>query len=232
MSAPLPPDHRQETDDSPQEPTRSGPAVSRRAFLGFCTLTATAAGALYWSRRGGPAEFAEQVRKLDDWWRARTTPSSAPPPSAHAIPNTKEVREFEAFLSAHPLRHLSPHEIIRPHFKKRGGTLCGLPPRELWPRIVSTLRAADELRHRLGVPLHLVVSAYRSPQYNAKCPGASRRSQHLQNRALDLVFDCPSEDAFAMARTLREEGFFKGGLGRYESFIHLDTRGRNATWGV
>ena len=98
--------------------------------------------------------------------------------------------------------------------------------------MTPTTRFADKLRERLGVPLKFVVSAYRSPQYNAKCPGASSRSQHLYNRALDLVYDCPSEDAFAMAKTLREEGFFKGGLGLYESFIHLDTRGRNATWGV
>jgi hypothetical protein len=198
--------------------------------MGLCALAATAAGGLYWSRRGGPADFADQLRKLDQWWRGRN--SSPEPPAAHAIPDTKEVREYESFLAAHPLRHLTPREIIRPHFKTRGGTLCGLPPKELWPDLVSTLEVADELRHRLGVPLRVVVSAYRSPEYNAKCPGASRYSQHLYNRALDLVFDCSPEAAFAMADRMREEGTFTGGLGLYETFIHIDTRGRNATWGV
>lgn len=232
MSSPLPPDHDSSPDDNQLELGTPGLPVSRRAFLGFCTLAATAAGACYWSRRGGPADFAEQVRKLDDWWQRRNGPPPSPPPSAHAIPNTKEVRDYRAFLASHPLRHLSPREVIRPHFKKRGDTLCGLPPQELWPDLLPTLQAADELRHRLGVPLRLVISAYRSPQYNAKCPGASRSSQHLRNRALDLVFDCPPEEAFAMADQMRREQVFTGGLGLYDRFIHLDTRGRNATWGV
>jgi len=35
----------------------------------------------------------------------------------------------------------------------------------------------------------------------------------------------------AEAKKMREEGLFRGGLGLYKTFIHLDTRGRNATWG-
>ena len=208
-------------------------ALSRRGFLGLCTLFATATGAVYWSRKGGPADLAEQVRKLDAWWQARQSKPDRPPSSApDPIPNTAEVREYQAFLAAHPLRHLTPREIIRPHFKQRGKVLCGLPPRELWHNLLPTLRVADELRARLEVPLRIVVSAYRSPQYNAKCPGASPYSQHLQNRALDLIFDCGPDKAFAMAEQLRAEGKFTGGLGLYNSFIHIDTRGRNATWGV
>ena len=193
-------------------------------------MAAAAAGAVYWSRHGGPPDFAEQVRKLDEWWQWRFESGASPTP-AHPIPDTAEVRDFEAYLAAHPQRYLRPDEIIRPHFKKRGDTLCGLPPREIWPRLVPTLRVADELRHRLEVPLRRVVSAYRSPSYNAKCPGASRYSQHLQNRALDLVFDCPAVEAFAMAEKMRQEGVFTGGLGLYKNFVHIDTRGRNATWG-
>lgn len=232
MSPPPPSDEQPEVDDHQQELTTPGPPISRRAFMGLCTLAATAAGAVYWTRRGGPADFADQLRKLDEWWRNRSPAPSPEPPAAHAIPNTEEVREYRSFLAAHPLRHLSPREVLRPHFKTRDGIVCGLPPKELWPDLLPTLRAADELRQRLGVPLRVVISAYRSPQYNAKCPGAARYSQHLYNRALDLVFDCPPEEAFAMADQMRREGVFEGGLGLYKSFIHLDTRSRNATWGV
>lgn len=215
----------------PEFPPEPGWKLSRRTFLKLGATAAAVTGAAYWSQHGGPKDLGRRIGRLDDWWHSLRQGHSRLP-AAHPIPDTREVREYTAHLVAHPLRHLRPDEIIRPHFKKRGEVLCGLPPRALWDNLLPTLRVADELRERLDLPLQLIISAYRSPQYNAKCPGASTRSQHLHNRALDLVFDCPAEDAFAMAKTLREEGLFTGGLGLYESFIHIDTRGRNATWGV
>lgn len=218
-------------DSSEPDPPLPGPPLSRRKFLGLCSLFGLGTSAWYLHQKGLPIDLADQLAKLDSWWQSRqnTSPSG---PEHHAIPNTAEVREYEAFLAAHPLRYLSPHEIIRPHFKKRGDVICGLPPRELWNNLLPTLRVADELRARLHSPLRIVVSAYRSPQYNAKCPGASKHSQHLQNHALDLIFDCGPEEAFAMAQQLRNEHKFTGGLGLYDSFIHIDTRPRNATWGL
>jgi hypothetical protein len=194
----------------PDESLRRHP--TRRVILGLGTLAAAAGVARLWPHRE----------------HLPPPPSGTPPPP----PLPAETFAYRDFLADHPLRHLSPEEIIRPHLKTRSGIPCGLPPREHWTRLLPTLHAADELRERLGVPLQLIVSAYRSPAYNAKCPGAVRWSQHTRNRALDLVFDCPAEEAFAAALTLREEGFFTGGLGLYQSFLHLDTRSRNATWGA
>lgn len=196
----------------PEEPNQAN--WTRRSLLTFGAFAATAGAIRYWPKSGG-AEHPESL----------TGGNTRPPLPA-------ETKDYRDFLAAHPLRHLSPREIIQPHLKTRSGTPCGIPPREYWTRILPSLRAADELRERLGVPLKLIISAYRSPEYNAKCPGAARWSQHTQNRALDLVFDCPSETAFETALTLRDEGFFTGGLGLYRSFIHLDTRSRNATWGA
>jgi hypothetical protein len=29
---------------------------------------------------------------------------------------------------------------------------------------------------------------------------------------------------------MRREGIFKGGLGKYKTFVHVDVRGKNADW--
>ena len=48
--------------------------------------------------------------------------------------------------------------------------------------------------------------------------------------ALDIVYYCSPRKAYQMALQLRREGFFRGGIGLYSTFIHLDTRGYAATW--
>ncbi len=144
------------------------------------------------------------------------------------LPGEPEYREF---LAALPLRYITVDEIIRPHRNIRNGVANTLPPRYLWSNLPKTLAVADEIRHRLGAPLDIINSAYRSPAYNAQCPGAAKRSHHLRNRALDLMFRCPSQEAVRVAKELRSEGFFRGGIGLYPSFIHVDTRARNADWG-
>lgn len=194
----------------PEEPRTA--KLTRRSLLALGVVAGATALSRYWR----PA--------LSHLAGAGSTP--APPL------NFAEAQDYRDFLAIHPLRYLSPSEILRPHHKCRSGIPCGIPPREYWSNLLPTLEAADELRARLGVPLLEVTSAYRSPAYNAKCPGAVPGSQHTYNRALDLVYDCPPEEAFAAALALRAEGFFTGGLGLYEGFIHLDTRGTDATWGV
>lgn len=139
-------------------------------------------------------------------------------------------RDYETFLTALHLRHITPMEVIRPHFKMRGTVANCLPPREIWPNIATTLRVADEVRHQLGARLDAIVSAYRCPAYNAACPGAARSSFHMQNFALDLVYDCPPAQVVKAAEALRLKGFFKGGIGRYAGFTHIDARGTNADW--
>ncbi|BDS05527.1 hypothetical protein NT6N_05670 [Oceaniferula spumae] len=148
------------------------------------------------------------------------------------LPDLPQVKTYSNYLAQQNLPYLSPEEIIQPHFKYRSGVCSGVPPKRLWRNMLHTSKVANEIRERLGIRLETVASAYRSPEYNALCPGAAKYSQHTQNRALDLMYACPPKYAFDMACKLRDEGFFKGGVGLYNSFIHIDTRGRNATWGV
>jgi uncharacterized protein YcbK (DUF882 family) len=54
----------------------------------------------------------------------------------------------------------------------------------------------------------------------------------MRNVALDLQFDSRPSKVAKVARALREEGRFRGGIGLYPDFVHVDTRGTNATWQV
>ena len=138
--------------------------------------------------------------------------------------------EYAEFIASLDLRHLTPTEIITPHRGIYSGVANELPPKNLWKKLAPTLKVADEIRERLGVPLLRITSAYRRPEYNRQIPGAASRSYHVRNQALDLVFGCSSRDASYMAQKLRNERFYRGGLGIYPAFIHIDTRGYNASW--
>lgn len=162
------------------------------------------------------------------------TPPPPPSPAEQLVLDTPEPPEppqpeYALFLAHFRFRHIQPVEIIRPHLRARNGVANTLPPRELWRNMPASLFVADEIRHRLGRPLNFITSAYRNPAYNRQCGGASR-SWHTQNCALDLVYEGGSRAAYEIALELREEGFFQGGIGLYDTFIHIDTRGKNASW--
>jgi uncharacterized protein YcbK (DUF882 family) len=140
----------------------------------------------------------------------------------------KQREEFAAYLRTMlpELRHFTADEVL---------TKCdrignNVPPKALWPNILPTLKVVIELRQHLGRPIR-VHSTYRSPIYNAKIGGASR-SQHLEFRAMDI--SCPGVSPAHVAEMLRQmrmNGRFKGGIGEYKTFVHVDTRGKNVNWG-
>lgn len=169
-------------------------------------------------------------RRLEAFLKPQKSQKRTSPAKKHSppepIPNESEYREF---LSTLNLRYFSEEEIIRPHRNYRNGVRNNIPPKSLWNEIIPTLRLADRLRADLGVRV-TILSVYRSPDYNTAIGGASR-SQHMRNIAIDLKFACDSDLAFEAARKLREDGEFSGGVGWYPSFIHVDTRGYDATWG-
>ena len=162
-------------------------------------------------------------------WRGITRSSYQGPDYQRSGEELPAIKEYRAFLDGLNLRYFSSAEIVHPHRNFRNGVQNNIPPKRMWPEIVQTLRVADEIRERLGVRVRLL-SGYRSPDYNRAINGASR-SQHMRNRALDLKFDCSADESFAMAEKLRKEGVFLGGIGWYPNFIHIDTRGYEATWG-
>lgn len=120
-------------------------------------------------------------------------------------------------------RHNDPHS---PAFGKNR-----LPPADLWPRMMRTAQILDAFRLRIGAPVR-ITNAYRSAEYN-KAIGGAKASQHVNFNALDFVVEGGSTPA-QWVRALRgmrdDEGMFKGGVGLYPGFAHLDTRGVNADW--
>jgi uncharacterized protein YcbK (DUF882 family) len=78
----------------------------------------------------------------------------------------------------------------------------------------------------------VLTSVYRSPAYNATLPGAATSSQHMQFRAADVKvpgFGNPQQWA-AIFKRYRDEKMFEGGVGLYNTFVHVDTRGINKNW--
>jgi hypothetical protein len=140
------------------------------------------------------------------------------------------LRGYAAFLGGLQLRRISLHQLIEPHVKMRGKVRSGIPPASLWKNMRPTLLVADQIAHRLGENVQTIVSAYRSPAYNALCPGAASGSQHMRNVALDLQFNSSPSKVAKVAREVRAEGKFLGGIGLYPGFTHVDTRGTNADW--
>lgn len=82
------------------------------------------------------------------------------------------------------------------------------------------------IRAAIGKPL-TILSAYRSPSYNARVPGAARNSQHVQGRALDLTppkgMDVVDLHRVILARA-REVGSRIRGIGVYAWGVHFDIR--------
>jgi uncharacterized protein YcbK (DUF882 family) len=140
------------------------------------------------------------------------------------------LEDYTAYLEGLNLTYFSPREVTSYADRVRNGVRNSLPPRRLWRNIAEPLRIADMAREIAGVPIK-ITSAYRSEDYNRACGGV-KFSQHKENRALDLIpVGITTRKLDSVLRRLRADGEFSGGLGLYNSFVHIDTRGRNATWG-
>jgi hypothetical protein len=140
------------------------------------------------------------------------------------------LAEYVRYLTALKLQKVPLHQVVDAHAKERGGVWNQLPPRHWWNRMGYTLRVVDRIAMELGTPVSEILSAYRSPAYNAKCSGARTGSWHQANVAVDVRFPVRASMATAASRNLRDRGLFKGGVGSYWNFTHIDTRGQNINW--
>jgi hypothetical protein len=140
------------------------------------------------------------------------------------------LKDYSAFLGSLRLQRLTPKQVIEAHAKKHGSVWNTLPPRAMWRQMAPTLRVIDRVAMELGQPVGEIVSAYRSPSYNATCPGAKSGSYHQVNVAIDVKFASRPSMVAQTARSLRSRNLFRGGVGRYSGFTHIDTRGQNVDW--
>lgn len=121
---------------------------------------------------------------------------------------------------------MNPKEYIGPHFKysEFRCNCCGkLPPNGIDPMLVLKL---EILRKMLGNKPIIIRSGYRCPSHNKKVNGAPK-SQHLYGKAAYIVVNGASPTEVAK---VAETVFYDGGLGRYNNFIHVDSRGNRARW--
>lgn len=142
----------------------------------------------------------------------------------------RNLKDYTNYLNSLKLRNISAQDVIAAHAKERGSVWNMLPPREWWTRMGYTLRVIDRVSSEMRTPVKEIVSAYRTPAYNTRCGGARRQSWHQANVAVDVQFDTSARNVTSAARSLRDRGLFKGGVGSYSSFTHIDTRGQNVNW--
>lgn len=91
------------------------------------------------------------------------------------------------------------------------------------PALVQLL---EEVRAHFGKPVQ-VNSGYRSPSHNRNIGGA-RNSRHVMGLAADIVVDRNQVSPDEVADFI--ETLDPGGLGRYNTFTHVDVQGQNRRW--
>lgn len=130
---------------------------------------------------------------------------------------------LDEYIKRAGVRHFSAREIC-PVGKRAGGNgaRLKLAPRELWVNILPTLKIADDLRDWVGGPV-MITSGYRDDRYNLEVGGA-KDSLHKCFNALDVRAGkrTPLEVYSWLTRHPRAHEM---GLGYYDGFVHMDTRG-------
>ena len=97
-----------------------------------------------------------------------------------------------------------------------------------YPMVVkmSLLDLCNEIRSAFGKPI-LVNSGYRSPEHN-RAVGGVENSYHVQGLAADLRPRDPRD--LPRLQQIADRVNIYGGVGFYDSFVHVDARGRRARW--
>lgn len=152
--------------------------------------------------------------------------------------NAELVADFKAFLFVNEIKHFSARELMTPggsHQSSRspGFGLNTAPPRALWRDMLKSLKVLEQLRTEYGKELS-IISGYRAPAYN-KAVGGVRRSRHINFTAFDVAPKTGGaaevNRLYALAKKLRDKDkVFVGGIGKYKSWVHIDTREKNADW--
>lgn len=91
-------------------------------------------------------------------------------------------------------------------------------------RCAQLVLSFECIRHLFGDQPITVLSAYRTPSWNAKVGGV-KNSQHVQGRALDLrpPKGVTINDFFNRIRANTRSCGIKG-IGKYKTFVHIDVR--------
>ena len=223
----------------------STPLLNRRGALGTLGLagmglaaSTTSASAFLFNKDNGPKIVVPDSSKTISGTAVtrRTTGNAVQAASFSELPSEwasaqgSLLVDYNRYLSSLKLQRLTPQQVISAHAKQKGTIWNRLPPKQWWTRMGYTLRVVDRIAVYMNMPVEEVVSAYRCPIYNAHCEGAKAGSWHQANVAVDVKFPVKASVVTATTRNLRDRGLFKGGVGGYGGFTHIDTRGTNMNW--
>lgn len=214
----LPISQQNMTAETVQRVTKKALPTSRRSFMGV--LGAATGGFLLSASETHAFIFGGRVPDIE----------LTGLPSHWVRKQGPVLNSYARYLGGLRLKNMSVQQLIKAHARNKGSVWNDIPPRSIWRNMKGTLQVADSVSNRLGLSVNNVASAYRSPAYNSRCPGASPQSYHMRNNALDLQFRTSPRNVHAAAVQLRNEGLFKGGIGSYRTFTHIDTRGANDSW--
>lgn len=108
---------------------------------------------------------------------------------------------------------------------------CGCDmPDDVRDNILKLAVELQKLRDKVGVPFS-PTNAYRCKEHNANVGGVPF-SQHLLGKAADLKIEgfTPDEVADMVEEMMDNGDFLMGGVGRYDTFTHVDIRKKRARW--
>jgi len=115
---------------------------------------------------------------------------------------------------------------LSPHFDREEFT-CKCSECNFDTVDVVLLQVLEHIRLKYNSPVR-INSGCRCPVHN-KAVGGSKNSQHLYGRAADIVVDgVKAVDVYAW---LDETYSRRYGMGKYNTFTHIDTRNFKARWG-
>lgn len=117
-----------------------------------------------------------------------------------------------------------PDAQLSPHFKRSEFACkdaCGFD--DVDPILVLLL---EDIREYFDAPV-IVHSGCRCPRHNHAVGGA-KHSQHLLGKAADITVQGHTPDE--VADVIESRYPQSGGLGRYDSFTHVDVRKTLARW--
>lgn len=210
----------------------TGQGTKVPAFLGFTRVGGIGA-------RGDTAETIDDNERVEfpkvPFSRAFVTGNGPENALIRNTPSWPEFGDFEKMIKKLKLTHFAADEFLFMGGQNSAGRCKGLntfPPRNLWANIQNTALMLDAIRSELGAPIR-ILSAYRSPAYNA-CVRGETNSLHSRFNAIDFTCAVGNPEIWRrIADRLRSsDRRFVGGIGIYptKNFVHIDTRGRVANW--
>lgn len=149
--------------------------------------------------------------------------------------DTPEMVAFRAFFDSIDSPHFSADEfmVLGPSHHSNGPCRGknSLPDKALWSNVKPLVIVMNAIRDTLGASVR-ITNCYRNEAYNS-CVGGVSGSLHKSFQAADWVCSTgTSADWARAAQQVRASATtgFKGGIGIYNGFVHVDVRGSNADW--